>query len=104
MQNPALMRVLHGARYLGHEPHTLAWLIAQDGLGFLQAAPSGVFHAEERQPIFTLTYLVDGKNIGMIETGSGLGLTPKTFQRIARIGLVRHDTLECDDPARMPLP
>ena len=99
MQNPVLMRVLHGACYLGHEPDALARFGAQRSSGFLQAAARRVFHAEKRQPVFALADFINGKNIRMIETGSGFRLSPKTFSRLARISVVRHHSLERDDPA-----
>src|SRR5262249_26433070 len=89
MQNPVLMRVLHRARYLGHKPDAFARFIAHGRLGLLQAAASRVFHAEERQPVFSLTHFVYGKNIRVIKTGSGFSLTPETFQRISRISVIR---------------
>ena len=103
MQNPVLMRVLHSARHFGHKPDAFARFTAQRGPGFLQAAAGRVFHAEERQPVFALADFIDGKNIRMIETGRRFSFTSKTFQRLARIGVIGHHSLERDDPARMPL-
>jgi len=83
MQNRVLMRVLDSMRHFGHKPDAFAQFVAQDRLGFLQASPSRVFHAEERQAVFTLADFIDGKNIRMIETGRRFSFTPKTFQRFA---------------------
>src|SRR5207249_12312324 len=103
MQNAVLMRVLHSAPHLGHKLYAFAQFVAQSRPSFLQAAPSGVFHAEERQTVFTLADFINGKNIRIIETGRRFSFTPKTFQRFARIGVIGHHSLEGDDPARMPL-
>src|SRR5439155_18315995 len=83
MQNRVLMRVLDSMCHFGHKPDAFAQFVAQSRLSFLQAPPSGVFHAEERQPVFALADLIDGKNIRMIETGRRFSFTPKTFQRFA---------------------
>src|SRR5262249_19559640 len=88
MQNPVLMRILHGASDLGHKPDAFARFTAQGRLCFLQAATGSVFHAEEWQPVFSLAHFVDGKNIRMIETGCSFSFTPETFQRVVRIGLI----------------
>src|SRR5262245_11239816 len=99
MQNPVLMRVLHRARYLGHKPDAFTRFSAHCRLSCLQAAASRIFHAEERQPVFSLAHFVDGKNIGVIQTGSGFSLTAETLQRVSRISVIRSYALECDDPA-----
>src|SRR6266550_2729791 len=98
-----LMRVLDSMRDLGHKPDAFARFTAQSRLSFLQAPPSRVFHAEERQPVFALADFIDGKNIRMIETGRRFSFTPKTLQRLPRIGVIGHHSLKGDDPARMAL-
>src|SRR6266542_5010385 len=97
------MRVLDSMRHLGHKPDAFARFTAQSRPGFLQAAPSRVFHAEERQAVFALADFINGKNIRMIEAGGGFSFAPETFQRVSGISLIRHYALERYDPARVPL-
>ena len=103
MQHPVLMRVLASARHLGQQPDAFARLRAHSRDNFFQAASSCILHAEKWQPVFPMADFIDGKDVRMIETGCGFSLTSKTLPRLTRIGVVRHHSLERDDPARMPL-
>src|SRR5439155_6230781 len=62
------------------------------------------FHAEKWDAVLAFAHFVDRQYVRMIETRHRLRFTPKTRQRLTRIGVIIQDTLERDDPARMPLP
>src|ERR1043166_4974973 len=72
--------------------------------GVLQTPTGRVFHAKERQPIFTLTDLVDRQNVRMIEARCRFRFASKSLERFTRIGMVGPNSFKRHDPAGMSLP
>ena len=104
MQDPLPMRVLHRLRHLRHQRHRSSRLATQCRGRVQQTAPAGKLHAEKRQPIVAFAHFIDWQNVRMIEARRSLGFTPETRQRLLRIGVIRQNSFQCHDAARMPLP
>ena len=98
------MRVLHSPYHLRHQRHCSPRLVTQYRSRLQQTAPAGKLHAEKRQPIVAFAHFIDWQNVRMIEARRSLGFTPETRQRLLRIGVIRQNSFQCHDAARMPLP
>ncbi len=53
------------------------------------------FHGDEGAPAF-FADIVDGANVGMVQSGSGFSFAAETFQGLAVLGNVGRQKLECD--------
>ena len=93
MENAVTVRVVNSPGHFCHQRDTAARIGPQSGLVFQHIATGGELHAEERQPVFALADLVNGQNVWMIETGCGFGLTPKTHDCLARVGVIGENAL-----------
>jgi hypothetical protein len=75
------MRIFDRARNFRHQLHTLARLATRSLADLSQAAARREFHAEEREAVLALAYLVDRKDVRMIEAGCRVGFAPETPER-----------------------
>jgi hypothetical protein len=104
MQDPLRMRVLHRSRHFRHQCDCSPRFTAQRWGRIQQAAPTGKLHAKKWQPIVAFAYFINWQNVRMIEARCSLRFTPESCQRFLRIGVIRQDSFQRDDAARMPLP
>src|SRR5579864_1656263 len=104
MENSAAVSIGNGARDLLHQLHASARIGLQCRSDLLKAAAGHMFHAEERQPVFAFTDVVDRQNIWMVEICGRLGFSPEASQGVMGAGVETQDPFERDDAARMPLP
>jgi len=95
MQNAVLMRVMHNARYLRNEFHRLPNRHRRALKDFVKLPAFDEFHAEIAATI-ALTNLVDGNDVGMIETGSSCCFAAKPLQMRSACPLARADDFQSD--------
>jgi hypothetical protein len=79
MQDPVLVRILNGPRYLGDQFHRAPdrHRFARDY--FVELTAFDKFHAEVTRAV-ALPHLVNWNNSGMIQTRSGFGFPSKALQ------------------------
>ena len=101
MQDSLHMRVLHGARDLGHQRDDPTRIFAKGSRRILQTSAGGKLHAEERQAVVALADFVDRQDVWMIQARGGFRFTSEPNECLLRIGLVTEDTFERHDAVRI---
>ncbi len=99
MQNSAFMGELHRARHFRDQFHAGARLVTKCARRLSQTPARSELHAEEGQAIRALAHLVDGQNIGMVETRRRFCFAAKPLQCFARIGVIPEHAFDRDDAA-----
>jgi hypothetical protein len=67
---------------------------------FFQGLPLRILHSDEGLA-FILADLVDGTDMGMVQSGGGARLTLKAFQSLAVLGKVFGEELQGDEAAEL---
>src|SRR4030095_3649100 len=103
MQNAVLMRVMNGASYLSDEFRCISSRDRCSPCHFIELSTVDELHAEVAGA-FALTYLMDGHDARMIETGCGFRLPAKALLMRLCSPIAQADHFECDDTIETFLP
>src|SRR6185437_11683934 len=98
MDDAARMCRLKGVSDLNRQSHDLIDIQGMVADQMLQSLSFQILHYDERSAV-VLPNVVDGADIGVIETGSGLGLAPEAAERLLVSGDVLGKELERDEAA-----
>ena len=87
------MRVLHGARDLGHQRDDPTGFVAKTTRDVQQTSAGGKFHAEEGQAVVAFAHFVDRQDVRMIQARGSFRFATKPNECFLRLGLVTQDPL-----------
>jgi hypothetical protein len=98
MEDPAFVRVGDAAGDFGDETGNLSRAAEEIADPLRQAPASRQLHAEKRNPV-VISDLVNGEDVGVVETGDGANLRPKTQDEVGDFEVVRLKDFQGDDAA-----
>src|ERR1051325_9873336 len=101
MKDSFVVSVFDGARYLCHQTNRFSPIGSQCGFIFKQAASGSEFHTKKWKTILALAYLVNRKDVWMIQTCSSFAT--EAHERVVRIRMMTQVSFQCDNPTGVTL-